>query len=214
MCAKASIPLRVKYFGAGRRLTDVTDCRDVTSLQCVLLMILFLQSSAKLATCYSYIGIAVSASFRLGLHRKIPFPDPIESEVRRRIFCTIQKMDISISALIGLPRMIHDEDIDQEYPSEADDQYITNLGVNSEAIGKPNNMSAANAHTRLVQILGKVVKKIYPIKGVRPSSCGKRAGYMISYAVVREIEGDLSKWEDTLPEYLRRGDDSPSRFLR
>ncbi|KAK6510341.1 hypothetical protein TWF506_009457 [Arthrobotrys conoides] len=203
-----------KYFAAGRKLTDITDCRDVTSLQGVLLMIIFLQSSAKLATCYSYIGIAVSASFRLGLHRKIPFPDPVEAEVRKRIFCTIQKMDISISALIGLPRMVHDEDIDQEYPTEVDDQHITKDGITAGALGEPNSTSAANAHTRLVQILGKVIKKIYPIKGLQPSTYGKRAGYMISYAVVRGIEQDLAKWQEELPPYLRRGDDSPPRFLR
>ncbi|KAF3121727.1 hypothetical protein TWF569_002502 [Orbilia oligospora] len=203
-----------KYFAAGRKLTDITDCRDVTSLQGVLLMIIFLQSSAKLATCYSYIGIAVSASFRLGLHRKIPFPDPIEAEIRKRIFCTIQKMDISISALIGLPRMVHDEDIDQEYPTEVDDQHITKDGITPGALGEPNSTSAANAHTRLVQILGKVIKKIYPIKGLQPSTYGKRAGYMISYAVVRGIEQDLAKWQEELPPYLRRGDDSPPRFLR
>ncbi|KAK6529188.1 hypothetical protein TWF281_008372 [Arthrobotrys megalospora] len=203
-----------KYFAAGRKLTDITDCRDVTSLQGVLLMIIFLQSSAKLATCYSYIGIAVSASFRLGLHRKIPFPDPIEAEVRKRIFCTIQKMDISISALIGLPRMVHDEDIDQEYPVEVDDQHITKDGITPGLLGDPNSTSAANAHTRLVQILGKVIKKIYPIKGLQPSTYGKRTGYMISYAVVRGIEQDLAKWQEELPPYLRRGDDSPPRFLR
>ncbi|RVD82985.1 uncharacterized protein DFL_007390 [Arthrobotrys flagrans] len=184
-----------KYFAAGRKLTDITDCRDVTSLQGVLLMIIFLQSSAKLATCYSYIGIAVSASFRLGLHRKIPFPDPIEAEIRKRIFCTIQKMDISISALIGLPRMVHDEDIDQEYPTEVDDQHITKDGITPGALGEPNSTSAANAHTRLIQILGKVIKKIYPIKGLQPKQ-------------------DLAKWQEELPPYLRRGDDSPPRFLR
>ncbi|KAF3928863.1 hypothetical protein ABW20_dc0104604 [Dactylellina cionopaga] len=203
-----------KYFTVGRKLTDITDCRDVTSLQGVLLMIIFLQSSAKLATTYSYIGIAVSASFRLGLHRKIPFPDPVEGEVRKRIFCTIQKMDISISALIGLPRMIHDEDIDQEYPVEVDDQHITKDGITLGVVDEPNSTSAANAHTRLVEILGKVIKKIYPIKGLQPSTFGKRTGYMISYAVVREIEQDLAKWQEGLPSYLRRGDDSPSRFLR
>ncbi|KAF3904356.1 hypothetical protein AA313_de0207334 [Arthrobotrys entomopaga] len=203
-----------KYFTAGRKLTDITDCRDLTSLQGVLLMIVFLQSSAKLATCYGYMGIAISASFRLGLHRKIPFPDPIEAEIRKRIFCTIQKMDISISAMIGLPRMIHEEDIDQEYPIEVEDQYITKDGVTPGIVGEPNSISAANAHTRLIQILGKVIKKIYPIKGVQPSTREKRAGYMISYTTVREIEQDLEKWKEGLPSYLQRGDDSPSQFLR
>ncbi|KAF3910335.1 hypothetical protein ABW21_db0208780 [Orbilia brochopaga] len=122
-------------------------------------------------------------------------------------------MDISVSALIGLPRMIHDEDIDSDFPIEVDDQQITKEGIAAGALGQPNSTSAANSHTKLVQILGKVIKKIYPVK-VQPSTCGKRAGYMISYAVVREIEQDLLRWQEELPSYLRRGDDSPPRFLR
>ncbi|EWC44030.1 hypothetical protein DRE_01382 [Drechslerella stenobrocha 248] len=203
-----------KYFTAGRRLTDITDCRDVTSLQCVLLMIIFLQSSAKLATCYSYVGIAVGASFRLGLHRKLPFADPVQAEVRKRIFCTVQKMDISVSALIGLPRMIHDEDIDPEWPTEVEDEHITKDGISPGALGQPNGISASNAHTKLLLILGKVVKKIYPVKGLQTSTYSKRTGYMISYAVVREIEQDLTNWQEGLPAYLRKGEDVPNQFLR
>lgn len=60
---------------------DITDCRDLTSLQAIVFMIMFLQCSAKLATCYAYIGVALRSAMRMGLHRS--FQDsfsPIEAE--------------------------------------------------------------------------------------------------------------------------------------
>jgi hypothetical protein len=48
---------------------DLTDCRDMISLQAIIFMIIFLQCSAKLSTCYSYVGIALRAALRMGLHR-------------------------------------------------------------------------------------------------------------------------------------------------
>lgn len=195
-------------------MIEVTDCRDCTSIQCVILMILFLQSSAKMSTCYSYVGIALSASLRMGLHRNIPVPDLVESEVRKRIFWTVRKMGIYVGTLLGLPKGIQDEDIDQDYPTELDDQFITKDGFLRTPGELPSSIAAANAHTKLLKILDKLVRKIYPIKGMQISKNGRRAGYIVNYTTVREIEEDLEQWKKELPMYLRPGDDAPIRFVR
>jgi hypothetical protein len=98
-----------KYFKAARQMIDITDCRDLTSLQTVLFMIIFLQASAKMATCYSFVGIALTSSLRMGLHRCVSVGfNPIVSETRKRIFWVVRKMDTYISALLGLPKTIND----------------------------------------------------------------------------------------------------------
>ena len=87
-------------------MVDVTDCRDLTSLQTIVFMILFLQCSARLATCYSFVGVALRSALRMGLHRS--FRDsfgPIESEVRKRLFWTIKKMDVFVVRDTVLLRM-------------------------------------------------------------------------------------------------------------
>lgn len=67
-------------------------------------MVLFLQSSAKLSTCYSYVGIALRSALRLGLHRNVVADfNPIERELRKRIFWVVRKMDVYVSTLLGLP---------------------------------------------------------------------------------------------------------------
>ena len=191
---------------------DVTDCRDLTSLQTLLMMILFLQSSSRLSTCYSNLGIALRSAIRMGLHRNVQNHfNPVEQEVRKRIFWCVIKLDIYVGALLGLPKMLADEDIDQEYPLEVDDDYITTENILPMPPDKPSLMAAFNAHTRVVELLGKTVKYIYPIKGNR----GKTSqSYIVSHARIREIEQDLQKWFESLPMAFRPGMEAPKEFIR
>lgn len=195
---------------------DITDCRDIVSLQAVLFMILFLQSSANLSTCYSYIGIALRSALRMGMHRNVPGQfTPIERETRRRVFYIVRKMDTYVSALLGFPQMLSSDDIDQDLPLEVDDEYITKDAILEMPPGKMSLYAATNAHTRLMNILTKVIKYIYPIKGLEQSLHGNsKASYVIGHAKIRDIERDLADWLDKLPMALRPGGEGPSEVLR
>lgn len=196
-------------------MVEITDCRDIHSIQSVIMMIIFLQSSVRMSTCYSFVGIALSASVRLGLHRSLPETrfDPIEREVRKRIFWTVKKMDTYVGALLGLPKGIADEDIDQDMPAEVDDELITREEILVQPEGIMPAIAAANAHTKLLTIMGKVVKYIYPLEGVEASVTGK-FGYSVSYSKVHEIENDLTGWLDELPMQLRPGGDTSESVLK
>lgn len=215
MTAKQCID-RFKYFSACRQMIDITDCRDITSLQALLFMILFLQSSARLTTCYSYIGIALRAAVRMGLHRSVATDfNPIEREIRKRVFWVVRKMDVYVGALLGLPKSLSEREIDQEYPLEVDDEYITEQGILPMPEGTTSLMAGVNAHTKLVRILGKVIKYIYPIK--RSAAGREPESYRVSYARVKEVELDLQGWMDALPPPLRMGEEGPpevARFVR
>lgn len=211
--AQTNFVLRLKYFKLARQMMDVTECRDITSLQAVVFMILFLQCTASLSTCYSYIGNALRSSLRMGLHRNLAAHfNPIERETRRRLFWIVRKMDTYVSASLGFPRMLSDDDIDQEMPIEVDDEYITEDSILSMPEGVTSLFAASNAHTRLTFILSKVIKYVYPTKGLEESlqSCTKagrtRSFYAISHARIREIEQDLADWLDKLPMALRPGE--------
>ena len=193
-------------------MIDISECRDLTSLQCMLFMILFLQSSSRLSACYSHLGIALRSAIRIGLHRSLPNVfNPLEQELRKRIFWCIQKLDIYVGVLLGFPTMLTNEDIDQEYPLEVDDEYITTERIIPMPAGKPSLMAAFNAHTRVVEILKKTVKYIYPINGPKSQSSHS---YIVSHARIREIEHDLEQWQEQLPEAFRSGGQAPREFLR
>ncbi|KAF8418228.1 fungal-specific transcription factor domain-containing protein [Tirmania nivea] len=204
--------LSTKYFLAGREMIELTDCRTIPTLQAIILMTIFLQSSTKMSTCYSYVGIALCAAVRMGLHRSMNLNlNPIEREVRKRTFWVIRKMDTYVTALLGLPKGIADEDIDQEMPLDVDDEYITETEIKEQPQGTVSIMTVVNSHTKLLSIMAKVVKAIYPLKQGCASGNG---GYAVSFASIREIENDLQKWNDALPGGLAPDEHLPPSYRK
>ncbi|KAE9972497.1 hypothetical protein BLS_004014 [Venturia inaequalis] len=205
-----------QYFRLSRQLMDIADCRDLRQVQAVVFMIMFLQSSAKLSTCYAYIGVALRSALRMGLHRSFTESfNPIESETRKRVFWVIQRMDTYVGALLGLPHSLSAEDIDQELPAEVDDEYITEKAILPMPEGQVSFMAAANAHTKLVQILDKIVHYVYPLRGSGSKTSGRGAkSYSVSYAKILEIEKDLKDWQDELPMALKPGGEATGMIMR
>ena len=202
-----------QYFQAGRQMIDITDCRDLMTIQTVCMMINFLQATAKLSTCYSYVGIALRACCRLGLHRNLNANfNPIEREERKRAFWLVRKMDSYVGAMMGLPQMLQDEDFDQEFPTEVDDEYITPTGIQPMPPNHFSLITASNAHARLTCIQRKVVRFIYPVKGAKLQRVGN--SYTISHGTIRELERELQMWMDELPMELRPSNDAPRDVSR
>jgi hypothetical protein len=201
------------YFKSARQLMDIADCRDLTSVQTVIFMILFMQSSAKLSQCYAYVGVALRSALRMGLHRSYAGNwDPIEAETRKRVFWVVRKMDIYVGAMLGLPQTLSDDDIDQEFPAEVDDEYITHEGILPMPEGQVSLLTAFNAHTRLVLLLQKIIRKVYPIK-VQNQQGQTDKSYTVPFSAIRELESDLEKWKTSLPPILSPCD-APQRYLR
>ncbi|KAI7103897.1 hypothetical protein KC365_g1409 [Hortaea werneckii] len=199
------------HFKLARQTMDIADCRDLTSIQAVMFMILFMQSSSKLSQCYAYVGVALRSALRMGLHRHHAGNfNPIEAEMRKRVFWIVRKMDIYVGAMLGLPQTLSDDEIDQDFPTEIDDEYITMDGMSPMPEGQISLMTAFNAHTRLVQLLSKIVRKVYPIK-VQTGTPDK--SYSVPFSVIRDLEGDLEQWKSSLPAILSPCQ-APERYTR
>ena len=202
-----------QYFNTAKSMLDITDCRDIFSIQAVTLMILFLQGTAKLSTCYSYIGVALRSCCRLGMHRKVPGKfSIIEQEERKRLFWQVRKLDIYVGAMLGLPQMLSEEDIDQDYPTEVSDECIQENRIVTNNQDAFPLLKATNAHTKLLEILRKVVRYVYPVKP--PSEAQQQGEYTISHSLIRELERDLQKWMEDLPSELRPTDHAPHDLAR
>ena len=194
---------------------DVTDCRDLVSLQALIFMILFLQCSAKLATCYAFIGVAIRCALRMGMHRTFNDSfDPIESEVRKRCFWIIRKMDVMVSAMLGLPLTLSDHDIDQEFPTEVDDEYITLDGIRSQPAGTVSLITAVNHDFRLTNIVCKLVRCVYPVKGFQSGEQEASRLHRVRLSVVKGIESDLKLWEDNLQREFKPGHETTPKLMR
>ncbi|KKA28070.1 hypothetical protein TD95_003658 [Thielaviopsis punctulata] len=214
----------LKHYHAARHLLkDITECRNLRALQALLFMILFLQASSTLNTCYSFVGIALRSSLRMGLHRDLKHErmTPIEIEERRRVFFVVRQLDIYVSAMLGFPLLLQADDIDQKYPSEIDDEYILRDQIIAQPPRTHSFFEAFNAHTRLMEILAKILRFIYPTKGIsfsanQTSRQGSKASstYLVSYGKIREIERDLQHWFEVLPVIWRPGSDVSIEMVR
>lgn len=209
----------MKYYTCARMLLqDITECRDLTSLQALLFLILFLQSTSNLSGCYAFLGIASRSALRMGLHRHLPQANftPLVTELRRRVFYFIRQLDIYCSALLGFPILLHDEDMDQKLPTEIDDEFITEEGIQKPPAGTPGSFfQAFNAHSRLMGILMKVVKYVYPLKVSDAYTANStNATYTIEYRRIKEIENDLQAWHEQLPQRWRPSSEGSIEVMR
>ena len=210
---RSAIEQGYQYFQIAKTMLDITDCRDLMSIQAVMFMILFLQGTAKLATCYAYIGVALRACCRLGMHRKITGKfNIIEQEERKRLFWQVRGLDIYVGAMLGLPMMLSDDDIDQVQPSEVPDDYITEIGILPVSQETFPLYKATNAHTNLLHILQKVVRYVYPVKNTSDTTTSGE--YTVSHSLIRELERDLQSWMDELPLQLRPSENADIELSR
>lgn len=199
-----------KYFIAARKLTDITNTRDLNSIQTVLLLFIFLLCSARLSTCSAYIGVAMRSVLREGFHRKVPENSSlslIEIECRKRLFFTVYKLDIYVNAMLGLPRSISTEDWDQTFPLDISDDNISDDKIDFEAQnGLLSSTGISNHHTKLFFILDSIMRDLYPIK---------KTNNIISHETVTHLELKLKQWVEQLPEELKPNAKSvPVRYER
>jgi hypothetical protein len=210
----------MKFYTASRLiLQDISECRDMMSLQALLFMILFLQSTSNMSDCYSFVGIALRSALRMGLHRHLSHASmtPIDDEQKRRAFHVIRQMDIYISSILGFPILLQEEDIDQLYPTEVDDEYITKQAILTPPHGAISYFQAFNAHARLMAILAKVIKTIYPLKGAEQGVTNTdrpNLTYTINYSRIKEMERELQNWYEKLPAAWRPGLEGPEEVVR
>jgi len=94
------------------------------TIQARLLQCFFLLSRSRIHQCWSIFGTIINLIFATGLHRKNGTPggaggqeeDMIILECRKRVFWVAYVMDRYLSAVLGRPMLIQDEDIDQVCP--------------------------------------------------------------------------------------------------
>jgi hypothetical protein len=73
-------------------------------------------------------GTTMQLVTALGLHRRRLSkttrggPAYVEQELRKRIFWSAYTLDKYLSVMFGRPRLLDDEDIDQDFPDEVNDE--------------------------------------------------------------------------------------------
>lgn len=121
---------------------------------------LYLLASSRASECWFAFGTTVQFLTALDLHRKWPSTmveegkgTYMEQELRKRTFWSVYTLDKYLSVMFGRPRLLQDEDIDQELPDEVTDQDLL-IDDPSMRSGVPDDaMIASVLHYRSVSEL-------------------------------------------------------------
>jgi len=80
-----------------------------------------------------------------------------------------------------------------EYPSDTDDEYVTEKGFQPTLPGEYTRLSSALALFRAARILAQVLEKNYPAA----------TSHEMSLQQMGALEAELDEWYDTLSPHLR-----------
>ncbi|KAI1662563.1 fungal-specific transcription factor domain-containing protein [Daldinia decipiens] len=165
------------------------------TLQCLVLALIYCTIRADYKRLQHYKGVAVGLSHRLGLHqsqKRFSF-GALTIETRKKVFWTLYTLDCFSAAMLGLPKLLKEDDIHAEYPSDTDDEYVTEKGFQPTLPGEYTRLSSALALFRVSRILANVLEKIYPAA----------TSYELSLQQISALDADLSDWYENLPAHLR-----------
>lgn len=167
----------------------------LATLQCLVLSLIYCISKADYNRLQHYKAIAVGLSHRLGLHqsqKRFSF-GALTIETRKKVFWTLYTLDCFSSALLGLPKLLNEEDIHAEYPSDTDDEYVTERGFQPTLPGEYTKISSALALFRASRILSRVLDQNYPAAST----------HELSLQSLTTLETELNEWSDNLPQHLK-----------
>lgn len=196
-----------EYFARAKKLVDLEyELPRQSSIQALLLMVTYRFTSAKSGgRVWVMLGMAIRMAQDLGMHRNsarwhLP---PLETEVRKRLWWTLYVMDRWVSASMGRPLEIDDNDCDVDFPAliEQDwkdsDEFSTSRETQEQT--KMENIFAMKffiESIKLSQIMGKILKRIY-------SANTRNHGPAQVSTKVAELDTLLTKWHLGLPSDLK-----------
>lgn len=95
-----------QHFQAGVAMVQPGMNQDLNSLGTIVCATVFLLSSYRTASAYSFTGLACSAAIRLGLFSNYPLPSGVTTDVRRmrrRLLGSVVAADRFVSLVLDLP---------------------------------------------------------------------------------------------------------------
>lgn len=155
-----------------------------------------------ISKAYSHICIGISTALRMGLHvtgqpMRLSFTTE-ELFQRRKVFATLNMMDIYLSSLLGMPNILKDADLEQTLSLPDDELHDGGASFIRE------NPTSAVAETILCQkinlILAKILESRYKVgRRAEQSSLEPEEACTEGYDLVAAREVELEDWHNSLP---------------
>ncbi|CAG1980905.1 unnamed protein product [Fusarium graminearum] len=136
--------------------------KSIHALQTLTLATLCCIVRAERDGAIHYRNRAICLSNILALHRDCPhnLDEPCSTltlEMKKRVFWTLYTLDCFCAATFSLPTMLKTTNITTNYPSDIDDEYITENGVSPKPYDPNTRMSRALALFKAARVLREVL---------------------------------------------------------
>ncbi|KMU77189.1 acetate regulatory DNA binding protein FacB [Coccidioides immitis RMSCC 3703] len=144
------------------KLEALSEDISLSALQCYVLAEIYYSLKSDYRTLLRYRSLAVALCLQLGLHqsqKRFSF-NPLMSETRKRVFWCQYSLDRFAAALTGLPVLMAESDICTEYPSDVDDENVTETGFIPTPPEQSTRISSALALFSASRILSKVLEEL------------------------------------------------------
>lgn len=169
---------------------------SLASVQARIGLCLYFLSTFRLNECRYCFSFAVTVATTLGIHRRQSSASKVstlDAESRKRTFWSLYVLDGYLSVMLGRPRLLRDEDIDQPYPSNiADADLMSSECV--EDLPRHGDLEAFISHAKLAKLMARGNDQLYPLYPLSNDQLLQRSNEMLDA---------LSQWQDDLPKFLQ-----------
>lgn len=205
----------MKHYLIARMLVDVADCRDLSSLRILLSFVIFQISVAGLASAHAFMGLACSLASRLGLHYRSTHHATISQQdrvARRKAFWAVIKLDIYLSAVLGLPAFIDLREVDPAIDSTLEEALTE---ISPEVPSRNAIMLAVSAkHLEVMRLITKAIKTLYPMPTTSYNDPKIAGNISIPISKLTQIEEEFKIWKTSSSEIINKADDGSLEFSR
>lgn len=209
----------MRYFIAAREMVDIAHLRTIVSLQAVISIILYLISTARMASAHAFLGAACASAMRQGLHFRSAYDavlDEKERRVRRRVFWAIMNLDGYITSILGLPPFLDatavDPAIDLTIKAALEEAKANRSRPlpDGTVLTSPDGIAlmASAKHIELMCIVFKAQRALFPKPADPPDTHSRHGKISVSITKLQKVENAFRKWAESLTEILTHPDDS------
>lgn len=95
--------------------------------------------------------------------------------------------------MLGLPKLLKEDEVNADFPSDIDDEYVSEEAFLPTLPGDSTKISSALALFRSARVLAQVLDVEY----------STASSHELTYSKLRELEDDLDAWKAGLAPHLR-----------
>ncbi|KAL3486224.1 fungal-specific transcription factor domain-containing protein [Aspergillus germanicus] len=189
-------------FHAAMSLTESeTGYPRVESVQARLIQVLYLLQTGRMSKAWYTFGNACQIISSLGLHRRQSrqqnaFGEQsnyVAQQCAKRVFWTAYTIDKYLSVVFGRPRLLHDVEIDQEFPDPVNDEDMGRTGPLMSDGNDESHITSLIFHAKIARLIGRISHEVYYLGDGRQADRAAAADALIQ---------ELKAWHADLPPHL------------